>query len=59
MKNNEHKETSIYDQILEFEKKYGGKWGNQISLSDMENQTSFNDFTADEDLICQECKVEG
>jgi len=43
-------------RFLELEKKYGGKWGNQISLSDMEHQKTFKDF--DEELICQECKVQ-
>lgn len=38
-------------RFKELEKKYGGKWGNQISLSDMENQTKLDD------LICSECVV--
>lgn len=33
------------------EDKYGGKWGNQISLTDMQNQTKLDD------LICSECVV--
>ena len=38
-------------RFLELEKKFGGKWGNQISLSDMEHQTQLDD------MICSECVV--
>jgi len=38
-------------RFKEMEKKYGGHWGNQISMTDMEKQTKL-----DEDLICSECQ---
>ena len=47
----------MYDYMLNLELKYGGKWGNQISLKDMEKQTIFDSFVIDEDMICQECKI--
>lgn len=40
-------------RFIELEKKYGDKWGNQISLTDMKQQTKLDD------LICQECQVPG
>lgn len=41
----------LYNYLLELEKKYGSKWGNQISLTDMENQMSLDD------VVCQECRI--
>jgi hypothetical protein len=38
-------------RFRDLEKKYGGKWGNQISLTDMQHQTKLDD------LICSECVV--
>ena len=38
-------------RFAELEKKHGGKWGNQISITDMEKQTKLDD------LICSECVV--
>ncbi len=38
-------------KFLALEKKFGGKWGNQISLTDMQHQTKLDD------LICAECVV--
>ena len=48
-------------RFLELEKKYGGKWGNQISMTDMQNQTKLDDIDISQniskldDLICGEC----
>ena len=39
-------------RFMELEKKYGGKWGNQISITDMEKQTKLDD------LVCSECIIE-
>lgn len=36
-------------RFRDLEKKYGGKWGNQISLTDMQHQTKLDD------LVCSEC----
>ncbi len=41
----------IAKRFLELEKKYGGKWGNQLSFKDVQNQTSLDD------LICMDCQV--
>ena len=39
----------LANRLIELEKKYGGKWGNQISMVDMKSQTKLDD------LICMEC----
>lgn len=58
----------MYEMMLQLEEKYGGKWGNQISMKDMSKQNSLDSFVTDEaaqmldtpegdDLICQECST--
>lgn len=42
----------LANRLIELEKKYGGKWGNQISMTDMKKQTKL-----DEALICQDCAI--
>ena len=39
----------LANRLIELEKKYGGKWGNQISMVDMKKQTKLDD------LVCVEC----
>jgi 3'-phosphoadenosine 5'-phosphosulfate sulfotransferase (PAPS reductase)/FAD synthetase len=39
------------ERFRKLEQKYGGKWGNQISLTDMKSQTKLDD------LICSECVI--
>ena len=39
------------ERFKKLEQQYGGKWGNQISISDMEKQTKLDD------LICSECVI--
>lgn len=41
----------MFNYFLELEKKYGGKWGNQISIVDMKNQKTLDE------LICTECHI--
>ena len=60
-------------RFLELEKKHGGKWGNQISITDMQNQTKMKDWLQEnkidvkelarnnvipDEMICSECVVE-
>ncbi len=42
--------SEIAKRFLELEKKYGGKWGNQLSFKDVQNQTMLDD------LICMDCQ---
>ena len=62
----------LAEWLEDLEKKYGGKWGNQISLTDMKKQQKMNKWLSDnkisteqlyhagiiDDLVCQECTVQ-